>query len=91
MRAGTNITTVIIEILSPSTAAYDRGAKFDHYRQLPGLRHYLLVDQDAIQVEHRFLANGQWESRRYSNPDEVIHLVEISCQLVVGELYYNVV
>ena len=43
---------VVIEVLSPSTEAYDRGEKFTHYRQLTSLQEYLLVAQDAVLVEH---------------------------------------
>ena len=42
---------VIVEVLSPSTAAYDRGPKFGHYRRIPSLKHYVLVDPDARTVE----------------------------------------
>src|SRR5690242_1556857 len=44
--------TLIVEILSPSTEAYDRGAKFGYYRALPSLREYLLVAQDQVLLEH---------------------------------------
>ncbi len=43
--------TVIIEVLSNSTEAYDRGAKFAVYRLLPSLKEYVLVDIDARRVE----------------------------------------
>jgi Uma2 family endonuclease len=53
--------TVIIEILSPATRGYDRNAKFENYRELPALRHYLLVEPDEIGVEHRSrVENGEW-------------------------------
>ena len=45
--------TVIIEVLSPSTAEYDRTGKFLHLAQLPSLRHYVLISQDQVWVEHR--------------------------------------
>ncbi len=44
--------TLIIEVLSPSTEAYDRGEKFAHYRKLPSLTDYVLVAQDQVRVEH---------------------------------------
>ena len=43
---------VIVEVLSSSTEAYDRGEKFAHYRQLTSLQEYVLVVQDQIRVEH---------------------------------------
>jgi Uma2 family endonuclease len=49
--------TLIAEVLSPSTAAYDRGEKFRQYRAIASLRHYLLVEQDSPIIEH-FERNG---------------------------------
>ena len=43
--------TVIIEVLSPLTEAYDRGKKFGHYRRLASLKEYVLVAQDQMLVE----------------------------------------
>lgn len=43
--------SVLVEVLSPSTEGYDRGAKFAHYRHIPSLRHYVLVDPVARRVE----------------------------------------
>ena len=40
--------TIMIEVLSPSTEAYDRGDKFAHYRQLQSLQEYILVSQDKV-------------------------------------------
>ena len=44
--------TLIIEVLSPSTEAYDRGDKFNHYRRLPSLTDYILISTRSAQVEH---------------------------------------
>ena len=43
---------VIVEVLSPSTEAYDSGEKFRRYQQLASLREYVLVAQDSVRVEH---------------------------------------
>jgi Uma2 family endonuclease len=43
--------SVIVEVLSPSTQAYDRGSKFTHYRQIETLREYLLVDPDSRELQ----------------------------------------
>jgi len=42
--------TVIVEVLSPSTEAYDRGRKFEHYQSIDSLREYLLIDPNASSV-----------------------------------------
>lgn len=44
--------TVLVEILSESTAAFDRGTKFSDYRTLPSFAHYVLIEQDRVSVEH---------------------------------------
>ncbi len=55
---------VIVEVLSPDTAAFDRGDKFDGYRSLTSLSDYVLVTQDKVQVEHyRREADGSWRLR----------------------------
>jgi Uma2 family endonuclease len=52
---------VIIEVLSESTAAYDRGGKFAAYRQLASLQEYALIDPDARTVEvFRRMESGDW-------------------------------
>jgi Uma2 family endonuclease len=51
--------TAIFEVLSPSTAGHDHGAKFDHYRHIPTLQHYVLVDSvDTHVVHHRRVEEG---------------------------------
>jgi len=53
--------SLIVEVLSDSTAAYDRGDKFALYRRLPSLREYLLIFQDRVRVEcYRRSADDHW-------------------------------
>ncbi len=53
--------TLIVEVLSPSTAAYDRGAKFVSYRQIPSLREYVMADIDSRLIEvYRLGDQGLW-------------------------------
>jgi Uma2 family endonuclease len=53
--------TLLYEVLSNSTRDYDRGAKVEHYRQIPSLRHVLLIDQPDRRVEHHRRADdGSW-------------------------------
>jgi Uma2 family endonuclease len=56
--------TVVVEVLSKSTEAYDRGAKWDDYRQIPSLTDYLLVSQSAPRIEHfQRREGGEWHYR----------------------------
>ena len=80
--------TVIVEVLSQSTEAYDRGAKFAHYRRLESLREYLLVAQDAVHVEHYVRqADGRWLLSEANRLDDAIHLLAIDCRLAIAEVY----
>jgi Uma2 family endonuclease len=52
---------VIVEVLSPGTEKYDRGAKWEAYKRLPSLTDYLLVAQAPAHIEHaRREADGSW-------------------------------
>jgi Uma2 family endonuclease len=80
--------TVIVEVLSDSTEAYDRGEKFAHYRRLPSLRDYLLVSQHGPQVElYRRNDDDTWTLRDVRPPESV--QLSIGCALSVVELYRN--
>jgi len=78
---------VIIEVLSPSTAEYDRTGKFLHYAQLPSLRHYVLVSQDQILVEHRRRDGAKWTTEFHATRDENLTLDAIDCTLSLADLY----
>ena len=82
---------VIVEVLSDSTEAYDRGKKFEQYRQIASLRNYLLVAQKRVFVEHYSLQpTGGWLLTESSDVDQAIFLESIQCQLRVGDLYRKV-
>ncbi len=83
--------TVLIEVLSPSTEAYDRGAKFEHYRTLDSLREYLLVSQSRPHVDH-FLRqdNGRWVLSAATDVAATIVLPSIQCQLALARIYKKV-
>ena len=63
---------LIIEVLSPSTAAYDRGIKFSHYRRLPSLREYVLIDIDERSTDvYRLGQDGLWVLHPFAKGDTV--------------------
>lgn len=77
---------VIVEVLSPSTAAYDRGAKFGHYRQLPSLQEYMLVDTEAQTIEvFRRNAAGRWELYPSEGPSALVELASVNWQGTVED------
>ena len=82
--------TVLIEVLSPSTAAYDRGDKFASYQKLDSLCEYVLISQDSVCVEH-YLRQGQaWDLTEFRSLDDVFHLVSIGCELSLRAIYAKV-
>lgn len=59
---------MLIEILSPSTEAYDRGKKFEHYQRIPSLVEFLLVSQDRMRVEvFRRVGDSEWSYRIFES------------------------
>ncbi|MBI3797413.1 MAG: Uma2 family endonuclease [Deltaproteobacteria bacterium] len=83
--------TVIIEVLSPSTEAYDRGGKFGHYRKLDSLQEYVLISQEEPHVEHYVRqSDTQWLLSEASSEQGSIQLPSISCTLALAEVYEKV-
>jgi Uma2 family endonuclease len=82
--------TVLIEVLSPSTEAYDRGRKFQQYRRIPSLRDYILVSQDQIRVEcYSRRDAGPWTLTEATSAEEELEIPSLGCRLKVSELYRN--
>jgi len=83
--------TVLVEILSPSTEAYDRGQKFRHYRTIASLQEYILVSQDAVLVEQYTRADGGvWQLRTYSDRSDHMHLESIGASLSLAAIYRRI-
>jgi Uma2 family endonuclease len=79
--------TVLVEITSKSTDEYDRGEKFDHYREIASLREYVLVShgEPAIEVRRRE-PDGGW-SRHVAHRGESVRLESVPCTLDVAGIY----
>jgi Uma2 family endonuclease len=82
--------SVIVEVLSESTEAYDRGEKFAHYRRLASLAEYVLIAQDKIRVEHYARQGEQWVLSEISDPGGTLHLASVGCDLALREIYDRV-
>ena len=78
---------VLVEILSPRTAAYDRGDKLKHYKKLPSLREVILVAHDRALIElwHR-ADDGTWQ-RSEHGAGSTLPLASIDCTLDVDDIY----
>ncbi|APR82436.1 Hypothetical protein A7982_07785 [Minicystis rosea] len=80
---------VLVEVLSDSTEAYDRGEKFAHYRRIPSLREYVLVSQHEPRIEV-FRRNDDRSWTLYeAHAGERAKLASIGCELAVDEIYAN--
>lgn len=83
--------TVLIEVLSKSTEAYDRGDKAEYYRKLSSLAEYLLVSQDKHHIEHYVRQSDHtWLLSEASELQDVITLPSIDCTLSLADVYDKV-
>ncbi|NEP62494.1 MAG: Uma2 family endonuclease [Symploca sp. SIO2G7] len=91
---------VIIEVLSPSTKAYDRSTKFEIYRTIPTFEEYLLIDQKRIYIEH-FSKTDQknWSFCDYDESEQeitqsiekkAISLSSVSLEISLADIYNKV-
>jgi len=83
--------TVIIEVLSDSREAYDRGKKFEIYRRIPSLREYLLVSQHKPQIE-QFIrqTSGEWLLRDVQGMDAKLTLPSLAITVALSEVFDKV-
>lgn len=83
--------TVLVEVLSPSTADYDAGGKFARYRLLESLREYLMVAQDRYHLVHYVRqADNRWLLTEYTDASTTLELHGIGCTLAVADVYDKV-
>jgi Uma2 family endonuclease len=83
--------TVIVEVLSPSTEAYDRGEKFAQYLRLPSLQQYILIAQDRPRIErYRRSEEQEWIFSATDGLENTTHLGSIGCDLVLADVYDRV-
>jgi Uma2 family endonuclease len=81
--------TVLVEVLSPSTEAHDRGAKWAHYRRIASLREYILVAQDERRIElYRRNEQGRWELYE-ARSGERVAVESLGIALEVDMVYEN--
>ena len=82
--------TVIVEVLSDSTEADDRGEKFTRYRRLPSLQEYVLIAQKAVHVEQFVRQGEQWVLSEMSRLDDVLRLSSIDCAVALRDIYEKI-
>lgn len=92
---GTNDTvtnpTVLVEVLWDSTEAYERGRKFEHYRQIPTLQEFLLVSQKEPRIE-QFIrqADGRWLLTEAAGLTQALELPSLKTSILLAEIFARV-
>jgi Uma2 family endonuclease len=81
---------LVVEVLSPSTEAYDRGEKFAKYRLISSLREYVLIDPERLAVEvYRRTDEGSWTLRDVSKGEALV-LAGLDMEIAWGRIFRNV-
>lgn len=82
---------VIIEILSPATKNYDRGEKFQLYRDIQTLKEYILIDSEKMHVEaFRLNDNKHWELQEYKKSDDILDIKTAGISISFQEIYQGI-
>jgi Uma2 family endonuclease len=82
---------VLMEVLSPSTEAYDRGEKFAHYRRAEGLQEYILMAQDKMRVEQYVRQPDEsWNLRIIEEATSELVLDSVEARVLLSDLYDGV-
>ena len=82
---------VIIEVLSDTTEAYDRGKKFENYQYIESLRGYILVAQEPYRVERYIRQDDKtWTYSEFHDAEEQVELSTIGCDLSLQDVYAKV-
>lgn len=79
---------IIIEVLSESTEAIDRGEKWQAYQQIPSLQQYILLSQREPLAETFVRHDSQWLYSKLGN-DDVLRLPSLQCEIILSSLYEN--
>lgn len=80
---------LLVEILSESTANYDRGSKFHYYSELPSLREYVLIEQDVWKMETRYrnAADDEWKMNWFEGKEASVVLHSMNIAVPLAEMY----
>ncbi len=81
----------IVEVLSKTTANYDRSQKFLFYRSIPTFQEYILIDQHSISVQHyQEISATKWEFEEFNQLTDELQFSSINCTVTLGEIYEKV-
>lgn len=82
---------LIVEVLSKSTQAYDRGDKFKFYRTISSFQEYVLIDQYSIHVEQYYKTeSNQWIFSEEDGENSILKLNKVPFEIILGDIYNKV-
>ncbi|WP_025143856.1 Uma2 family endonuclease [Pedobacter jeongneungensis] len=85
------LPTVIIEILSPSTKNYDRGKKFNLYKDIPLLKEYIMIDSESVSVEAYYINEEKnWVLNQHKEISDTLTLVSMGFDVALSDIYEHV-
>jgi Uma2 family endonuclease len=83
--------TLIVEVLSKSTEAFDLNDKFTYYKSIESFTEYLLISQDRPHVVLYTKRDEKvWLHQEFNSLDETVFLTSLNCELALSEIYYNI-
>jgi Uma2 family endonuclease len=83
--------SLIVEVLSKSTADYDKGTKFGYYQNLPSIQYYLLIESrwQSIELYSRTEKKNIWTYQRFNEPSEIIEFPKLDFQMTFEDIYQD--
>jgi len=83
--------TVIIEILSPSTKNYDKGKKFNLYKDITSLKEYIMIDSESVFLEAYYINEEQnWVLNKHEEISDTLNLVSMGFGVALTDIYNHV-
>ncbi len=82
---------MIVEVLSPSTADYDRGQKFDFYKSVTSVQHYLLLEQNTLLARLYTRRDKGWFLQEFTDSDDELPLNALEITVPLRDVYLDVV
>ncbi|QNN40346.1 Uma2 family endonuclease [Pedobacter roseus] len=85
------LPTVIIEILSPSTKNYDKGKKFNLYKDIPSLKEYIMIESESVLVDAYYINEEKnWALNQHKELSEALTFVSMGFNIALSDIYYYV-
>ena len=82
---------IIIEVLSSSTEAYDRGDKFEYYRSLPTFQEYILIEQDRYSITQYIKQDhNSWLVNFHTGEDAILKLGSVNWKISLKDIYQRI-